>query len=55
MGCRSEVYGFALMDYVDAVKQQRLPTTSAESERAKDNCDRRPTATSSVDIRPSIH
>ena len=55
MGCRSGAYGPILVDYVDAVEQQYLPATSAEGERARDNRDGRPTVTSSIDIRPSIH
>ena len=55
MGCRSGAYGPALVDYVDVVEQQRLPTTLVEGERARDNCDGRPTTISSMDIRPSIY
>lgn len=32
MGCRSGAYSPSLVDYIDAVEQQRLPTISAEGE-----------------------
>ena len=50
MGCRSGAYGFVSVDYVDAVEQQRLLAISVEDKKAKDNCDGRLTAISSVDI-----
>ena len=55
IGCRSGAYGLALVDYVDVVEQQRLLTISIEGERAKDNCDGRPTTISGMDIRPSVY
>ena len=52
---RSRVYNPALIDYIDAVKQQRLLTTLTEDKRAKDNYNGKPTTTSSIDIQPSIY